>query len=99
MFDAFLYRRPHIGQKIFVLGQVVMLADAPENGCALILLFSPGRPGRFFDMVSLSPAAVGLLDFLAPMIKRCRVLVVPASVKSVGDVRPISRPDVAIVRH
>src|SRR6266581_4733991 len=97
MLDPLLHCRPHISKKLLVPRQSMVLADAPENSCALILLFSPRRTRRFFNMVSLSPTAIRLLDFLAPLIECRRVVIVATTIQSICDVRPISRPDVAIV--
>src|SRR5712692_794743 len=98
MLDALLHCRPHVSKKLLVPRQSVVLADAPENSCALIFLFSPRRTWRFFNMVSLCPTAIWLLDFLAPFIESCRVVIVATAVQGISDVRPISRPDIAIVR-
>src|SRR5438309_988259 len=98
MLDALLHCRPHVSKKLLVPRQRVVLADAPENSCALILLFSPRGTRRFFEMVSLGPTAIRLLGFLAPLIEGCRVTIVSTTIESKSDVRPISRPDVAIVR-
>src|SRR6266566_7684628 len=97
MLDPLLYRRPHVGQKLLVPRQGVVLADAPENGRALIFLFSPRGTWRFFNMVSLGPTAIRLLDFLAPLVECCRVVIVATTIQCICDVRPISRPYVAIV--
>src|SRR5438132_12193502 len=98
MLDALLYCRPHVSKKLLIPRQSVVLADAPENGRALIFLFSPRRTWRFFDMVSLGPTAIRLLHFLAPLIECCSVVVVATTIQCICDVRPISRPDIAIVR-
>src|SRR5437899_3910621 len=96
MLDALLHSRPQVGQKILVLCQTVMLTYAPENCRALIFLLSPGRPRRFFDMVSLGPAAIGLLNFPTPMIEGGCISIVSATVESVSHVCPISGPDISI---
>src|SRR5207237_10725508 len=98
MLDPLLHRRPQISKKLLIPRQSVMLSYAPQNGRALILLLSPRGTWRFFNMVSLSPTAIRLLDFLAPLIESCRVVIVATTIQSICDVRPISRPDVTIVR-
>src|SRR5207245_10978968 len=97
MLDALLHCRPHVSKKLLVPRQSVVLADAPENSCALILLFSARGTWRFFNMVPLSPTAIRLLDLLAPLIECCRVVIVATTIQSICDVRPVSRPDVTIV--
>src|SRR2546422_601859 len=92
MLHTLLHSRPQIRQKTLVLGQAVMLAHAPENCCALIFLFSPVRPWGFFDVVSLGPATVRLLNFFTPLIEGGRVLIVSATVESGGNEAAISRP-------
>src|SRR5207245_10760521 len=98
MLDALLHCRPHVSKKLLVPRQSVVLADAPENSCALILLFSPRGTWRFFNMVPLSPTAIRLLDFLAPLIECCRVVIVATTIQSICDVHHVSRQDVTIVR-
>src|SRR5437660_12150022 len=97
MLDSLLHSRPHVSKKLLVPRQSVVLADAPENSCALILLFSPRRTWSCFNMVSLGPTAIRLLDFLVPLIECCRVVTVATTIQCICDVRPISRPDIAIV--
>src|SRR5207253_9795699 len=75
-----------------------MLSDVLENSCALMLLLSPRRTWRFFNMVCLSATAIRLLDFLAPLVESCRIVIVATAIQGICDVRPISRPDIAIVR-
>src|SRR5207245_11729964 len=76
----------------------VQMSYPPPTWCALSLLFSPRGTWRFFYMVSLGPTAIRLLDFLAPLIECCRVVIVATTIQCICDVRPISRPDVTIVR-
>src|SRR5690348_15602740 len=97
MFNTILYSAPHVGYKHLAFGQAVMLADAPEDRCTLILLLSPGGSRRFLDMIPLSPPAIRLLNFLAPLVECRCVLIVPAPIKSICDVRRVSRPDIAVV--
>src|SRR5438445_10934258 len=97
MLDALLHRWPHISKKLLVPRQSMVLADAPENSSAPILLFSLRRTWRFFNMVSLSPTAISLLAFLAPLIERCRIVIIPTTVQTISVARGISRPDIPLV--
>src|SRR5260370_11232081 len=97
MLHTLLHSRPHVREKFLVLRQTVMLADTPENSCALVLLFSPGGPRRFFDMISLGPATVRLLNVLTPLAEGGRVLLVTTAVEGVGDVGGVSRPHIPAV--
>src|SRR5437660_10262253 len=97
MLDSLLHSRPHVSKKLLVPRQSVVLADALENSCALILLFSPRRTLRFFNMVSLGLTAIRLLDFLALLIESCRIVILATSLQSTSYVRDITRPDIPII--
>src|SRR3989442_1849403 len=97
MFNAFLYGGPNGFQKISILSQLGVLSEAPQDGGALVFLLSPGRRGRPFNMVSLIPSTVRLLNFFAPTIEGLCIFVLAAAVERTCDICPASGPNVTVI--
>src|SRR2546426_5363387 len=77
MFDAFLYGRPNVFQKIPIPRQLVVLSDAPQDCGALVLLLSPGGSGGPFNMVSLIHSPFHFLTFFPPTLEAFAIFLLP----------------------